>query len=361
MIPANRNAQDPAAHRGTGLRLPNRFERLALEPDPDSDLDPAEEPSPATQFLRDLSVSVISRNDSPDIPFQVSLNPYRGCEHGCIYCYARPTHEYLGFSSGLDFETRILVKERAPELLRAALSARSWVPQWMALSGVTDPYQPIERRLRLTRRCLEVLAEFRQPVGIITKNALVSRDADVLADLARDRAARVSISLTSLDPALRRVLEPRTSPPAARLAAIRALREAGVPVGVMVAPVIPGLNDHEIPSILQAAKEAGAQSAGYTIVRLPYGVKELFQDWLGRHFPDRKEKVLHQIESIRGGRLNDPRFGSRMRGEGVFAEHIARLFAASSSRHGLNVPIPELSTAAFRRPGGQQLNLGLEG
>jgi DNA repair photolyase len=343
--------------RGTVLQPANRFEPLACEPDPDSDLDPSEVPARPTQFLRDLSVSVISRNDSPDIPFRVSLNPYRGCEHGCAYCYARPTHEYLGFSAGLDFESRILVKERAPELLRKELSASSWVPQWMALSGVTDPYQPVERKLKLTRRCLEVLAEFRNPVGIVTKNQLVARDADILSELARHGAASVAISLTTLDTDLRKILEPRTSPPAARLAAVSALASAGVPVGVMIAPVIPAINDHEIPALLKAAREAGAQFASYVTLRLPLGVKELFVDWLERHFPDRRDKTLHQIESLRGGRLNDSRFGSRMRGEGKFADQISQLFHASLRRAGLSERGPELSAAAFRRPGGTQMEL----
>lgn len=343
--------------RGTERQPANRFEVLAYEPDPDSDLDPREARARPTQFLRDVSVGVISRNDSPDIPFRVSLNPYRGCEHGCVYCYARPTHEYLGYSAGLDFESRILVKERAPELLRAELSASSWEPQWMALSGVTDPYQPIERRLQLTRRCLAVLAELRQPVGIVTKNALVTRDLDHLRELAAVGAVSVSISLTTLDPDLRRILEPRTSPAAARLQAIRVLADAGVPVGVLMAPIIPAVNDGEIAAVLRAAREAGAGYAYYTLLRLPYAVKDLFIDWLERHLPDRRDKVLHQLGAMREGRLNDPRFGTRMRGEGLFAAQVAQLFHAVRRREGLGERGPELSVAAFRRPGGTQLRL----
>ncbi len=343
--------------RGTERQPTNRFEVLAYEPDPDSDLDPEDARPRSTQYLRDHSVSVISRNDSPDIPFRASLNPYRGCEHGCAYCYARPTHEYLGLSAGLDFESRILVKERAPELLRAELASSSWKPQWLALSGVTDAYQPIERRLGLTRRCLEVLVEFRNPVGIVTKNALVLRDVDLLAELARHGAASVAVSVTTLQPELRRVLEPRTSPIAARLEAIRVLADAGVPVGVMVAPVIPAVNDHEIPSILAAVKAAGATWAAYVMLRLPHGVKEIFGDWLGRHFPDRRDKVLHQLQSMRGGRMNDPSFTSRMTGTGFQAEHTAQLFHAARRRVGLAEDGPELSVAAFRRPGGVQLAL----
>lgn len=350
-------SSETAPSRGTLLQPPNRFESLHLEPDPDADLDPAEAPPRLTQFLRDLSVSVISRNDSPDIPFRVSLNPYRGCEHGCAYCYARPTHEYLGLSAGLDFESRILVKERAPELLRHELAAPSWKPQWLALSGVTDPYQPIERRLKLTRRCLEVLAEFRNPVGIVTKNQLVTRDLDLLRELAAHQAVCVSLSLTTLDPALRRVLEPRTSPPTARLAAIRALADAGIPVGVLVAPIIPAVNDHEIPAVLEAARAAGARFASHVLLRLPQAVRDLFRDWLDRHFPDRREKVLGRLAAMRDGRLNDARFGTRMHGEGLFAEQIEQLFDVSRRRVGLGDEAPPLSTAAFRRPGGTQLEL----
>jgi DNA repair photolyase len=343
----------PPPARGTLAQPPNRFGRITLERVDDHD--DAAEPAPRTQFLRDVATGVISRNDSPDLPFRTSLNPYRGCEHGCIYCYARPTHEFLGYSAGLDFETRILVKERAPELLRAELAGARWEPQTLVLSGVTDPYQPVERRLRLTRRCLEVLAEFRNPVALITKNALVARDADVLAGLARHGAAAATVSLTSLDPALRRALEPRTAPPAARLAALRALTDAGVPAGVNVAPVIPGLNDHEIPALLAAARAAGAQWAGYTMLRLPHAVKELFTGWLRERFPERAEKVLARLHDVRGGALNDPRFGSRMRGEGRYAEQLRALFLVARRRAGFPDAGSKLSAAAFRRPGGVQL------
>jgi len=349
--------RDSIKGRGAADNPPNRFESSWHEIDPDA-IDPDDEtPAPHTQFLRDATRSIIATNDSPDIGFDASINPYRGCEHGCIYCYARPTHEYLGFSAGLDFETRILVKEDAPELLRAALSARRWVPKTLAISGVTDAYQPIERKLRLTRRCLEVLAEFRNPVAIITKNRLVARDVDVLSELARHHAATVFLSVTTLDAAFARKLEPRTSPPALRLAAIEALAAAKVPVGVLAAPVIPGLNDHELPAILVAAVQAGARFAGYTSVRLPLGVAPLFEDWLDRHAPDRKEKVLHRIRAMRGGKLNDPRFGSRMRGTGEFAEMIDQIFRAGCRKAGLNGERPAMSTAAFRRPGGEQLRL----
>jgi DNA repair photolyase len=269
-------------------------------------------------------------------------------------CYARPTHEYLGFSAGLDFETRIVVKEDAPALLRKELSSAKWLPQVLGLSGVTDPYQPIERRLGLTRRCLEVLAEFRNPVAVVTKNRLVTRDADLLGELAGHGAAAVFLSITTLDGDLARVLEPRASQPSGRLAALSELRGAGIPVGVLVAPVIPGLNDHEIPAVLAAAAGAGARYAGYVVLRLPHGVADLFADWLERNFPDRKEKVLGRIRDLRDGRLNDSQFGRRMRGEGVLAEQIKALFALGRKRAGITERGPALSTSAFRRPGGTQ-------
>ncbi|MEO7168314.1 MAG: PA0069 family radical SAM protein [Spartobacteria bacterium] len=338
--------------RGASHNPANRFEALHLEPDPEDENDP-DRPKRQTIYYRDFTRTIIAHNDSPDVGFESSVNPYRGCEHGCIYCYARPTHEFLGFSAGLDFESRIMVKEDAPELLAAEMSKPRWKPQTLVMSGVTDPYQPVERRLQITRRCLEVLARFRNPVGIITKNQLVTRDIDWLGELAAYQAAAVNISITSLDPKLQRVLEPRTSTPRARLEAIRQLRAAGIPVGVMTAPIIPGLTDHEVPAILAAAAEAGAQFANYTVVRLPYAVAPLFERWLEEHFPDRKEKVLGRIRHLRGGeKLNDPRFKSRMHGEGVFAEQIGDLFAAGCKRAGIGAR-PHLSTAAFRRPNEQ--------
>ncbi|HJQ30251.1 MAG TPA: PA0069 family radical SAM protein, partial [Rubrobacter sp.] len=263
-------------------------------------------------------------------------------------CYARPTHEYLGLSAGLDFESKVLVKQDAPELLRKQLSSARWEPKVLSMSGVTDAYQPVEKRLRITRRCLEVLAEFRNPVAVVTKNYLVTRDIDILSGLARHDAALVAVSLTTLDDEVRRVMEPRTSRPVRRLAAIEKLAEAGIPVGVMTAPVIPGITDHELPDLISAAAEAGATFAACTPIRLPGAVGPLFEDWLSRHFPDRKEKVLNRIRSMRGGRLNDPEFGSRMRGEGIVADHIAQLFEISCRRAGIG-RFPKLSTAAFRR------------
>lgn len=342
----------PLRGRGAAHNPANRFEGMVYVPEDDE-----ESSAPATQFLPDASKSIVARNDSPDVGFDASVNPYRGCEHGCSYCYARPTHEYLGFSAGLDFETRIMVKERAPELLRATLMSPRWQPEVLAMSGVTDCYQPVEKRLRLTRQCLEVLAEFRNPVRVVTKNRLVARDADVLAVLARFQAAAVHISITTLDVRLNRVMEPRTSLPAQRLAAIEALAAAGVPVGVLTAPVIPGLTDHEIPAILDAAARAGASFAGYTMLRLPLAVRPLFESWLENHFPERKEKVLNRLRDIRGGALNDPRFGARMRGEGAFADQVATLFHVAARRVGLAGREPTLSTQAFRRPDFGQMEM----
>jgi DNA repair photolyase len=342
----------PSPHphgRGTGLNPSGRFERLAVEPERDEGEDDCHR-TVATEFFRDASRTVITRNESPDIPYTFSLNPYRGCEHGCVYCYARPYHEYLGFSAGLDFETKILIKEDAPELLRRELGAPNWRAEPIAFSGVTDPYQPVERRLRITRRCLEVLADCRQPVSLITKSGLVSRDGDLLAELARESAAHVTITITTLDEALRRSLEPRAASAGVRLASIAALARAGVPVGVMVSPVIPGLTDHEIPRILEAAVEAGAAFAGFTMVRFPHGVGQIFEAWLDRHAPGSRAKVLGRIRDVRGGGLTDPCFGSRMRGEGPLADLAASLFSVSRERVGLADSAAPLSGASFRHP-----------
>ena len=347
--------------RGAAENPPTRFDRTRFEPDPEAD-DPdlAEERGrPVTTFLPDRSRSIVATNDSPDIPFDTSLNPYRGCEHGCAYCYARPTHEYLGLSAGLDFETTILVKHDAPDLLRRELSKPKWKPTPLALSGVTDAYQPAERKLRLTRRCLEVLAEFRNPVSVVTKNALVTRDVDVLATLASHGAAVVFVSITTLDQGLARRLEPRTSPPSRRLEAIRELSSVGIPAGVMVAPVIPGLNDHEVASILAASADAGARHAGWVPLRLPGAVAPLFEAWLDRHEPGRKAKVLGRVRAMRGGKLNDTRFGSRMRPDGALAGLIGSVFTTTCRRVGLNVEKLVLSTSAFRRPGEDGLQLRL--
>ena len=341
----------PVRGRGASSNRAGRFERLEIEP-----LEPPPSRLP-TEFLRDASRTVIARNASPDVGFDASLNPYRGCEHGCSYCYARPTHEYLGFSAGLDFETRIMVKHDAAELLERELAAPAWRPQVLGLSGVTDPYQPVERRLGITRACLEVLARCRNPVAVVTKNALIARDADLLAELARHDAVVAWISLTTLDSELARRLEPRCSAPPARLEAITRLAERGVPVGALVAPVIPALNDHEIPALLAAAAEAGATCCRYVLLRLPGAVAEIFPAWLAEHVPARRDKVISRIRDLRGGRLNDSRFATRGRGEGVFARQIRDLFRGAARRSGLDGRGPELSTASFRRPGGDQLGL----
>src|SRR5688572_5081905 len=338
--------------RGASWNPQNRFETLEYVVDDDAERD---ENAPKTIYLRDPSRSIIATNDSPDVGFEASVNPYRGCEHGCIYCYARPTHEYLGFSAGLDFETKIMVKEDAPALLREELNKKSWEPKTIAISGVTDPYQPIERKLGITRGCIAVLAELRNPVGVITKNHLVTRDADLLAEMSEWNGTRVFLSVTSLDPNVHRTMEPRTSTPELRLDAIRTLSAAGVPVGVMVAPVVPGLTDHEMPAILKAARDAGAQWAGFVVLRLPWAVAPLFEKWLEENFPDRKDKVLNRVRDLRGGKLYDAQWGIRGRGEGIFAEQIEALFDVTCRKLGLNEKDYDLSVDQFRRRTAQGL------
>ncbi len=344
--------------RGAASNPANRFEGYTTEWDGDwLDAEGASEGRTPTQYLEDNSKSVMSRNSSPDVGFDVSINPYRGCEHGCTYCYARPTHEYLSYSAGIDFETKILVKKNAPALLREELSARSWRPQVIAMSGVTDCYQPVERELKITRGCLEVLEEFRNPVAIITKNRLVTRDIDILSRMAEYRGVKVNISVTTLSLELNRVLEPRTSAPAQRLAAIKQLREAGIPVGVLIAPVIPGITDPEIPAILQAVADAGALTASYVMLRLPFAVGPLFEEWLELHFPERKDKVLNRLKSMRGGKVYDAEFGKRMRGEGFYADEVENLFMLARKKAGIPASGEELNTGAFRKAGGAQLEL----
>ena len=347
----------PIHGRGAASNPRNRFETIDVVPDAGAELSPDEMPLPRTVFLKDGSRNILTRNDSPDVCVEASINPYRGCEHGCIYCFARPTHEYLGFSAGLDFETKIMVKHDAPRLLRAALASPKYEPVGISISGVTDCYQPIERTLRITRACLEVLAEFRNPVGLITKNHLITRDADVLGDLARDNLAVAILSITTLDADLSRVMEPRASVPRDRLAALEALSKAGVPVGVMVAPVVPGLTDHEMPAILDAAARAGACFAGMVPLRLPWAVAPLFEDWLARHFPDRRDKVLNRVRSMCGGKLYDATFGTRMTGAGLWADQLQAMFDLARRKAGLDGPGPTLSKDKFRKPGGTQMSL----
>ena len=355
--------------RGTDENPANRFESAAYAADPDPQPPAPDDVTgevdsphrlPLTQILPDRTQSIITSNDSPDVPFTYSINVYRGCEHGCIYCFARPTHEYLGLSAGLDFETRILVKHEAPTLLRAELASKKWHPEVIAMSGVTDCYQPLERKLELTRRCLEVLLDARNPVAIITKNHLVTRDLDLFLELRKFNCVRVFISVTTLDNRIARTMEPRASAPRDRLDAIAQLHTAGIPVGVLVAPVVPAITDHEIAPILKAAHDAGAQVAGFVPLRLPFVLKDLFCDWLDHHFPDRKEKVLNRIRDLRGGKLNDPNFKTRMRGEGIWADHIAQTFRKTVERLGMTERSEYgLSAEHFRRPvlPGQQLGL----
>lgn len=338
--------------RGASWNPQNRFETLEYVVDDEAWVD-EDAPPRRTIYLRDPSRSIIAHNDSPDIGFDSSLNPYRGCEHGCIYCFARPTHEYLGFSAGLDFESKIVVKEDAPELLRQELMKKSWQPETIMISGVTDPYQPVERKLEITRRCLAVLAEFRNPVALITKNQLVTRDADHLGELAQFEAASVALSVTTLDPDLHRIMEPRTSTPANRLAAIETLAKAGIPVAVMAAPLIPAINDHELPAILKAARDAGATSAGFVVLRLPWAVAPLFERWLEEHFPERKEKVLGRIREMRDGKLYNSAWGQRGRGTGKYAAQIHTLFDVTARKLGFNEVSRRHSIEHFRRPSAQ--------
>lgn len=347
-----KNHSMPARGRGAVSNPAGRFEQAQVAPELEETWE-EEIPGPKTTFFRDHSKSILTRNTSPDIPFSVSINPYRGCEHGCIYCYARPTHEYLGLSAGIDFETKIFVKENAPELLRKELMKPGYEVDSITISGITDCYQPAERRFQVTRRCLEVLAEFRNPFAIISKNHLVTRDIDIIAPMAQQNAAMVFVTITSLDADLCASMEPRTSRPEARLKAIRQLSEAGIPVGVMVAPVVPGLTDHEMPKILEAAAQAGAKMAGFVPLRLPHGVKDLFSEWLAAHYPDRKNKVLARIKEIRGGKLNDANFGSRMEGEGEFAEMLRMMFRNYTKKFGLNQREFHLNRSLFQKPGEQ--------
>ena len=354
----------PRTGRGAVRDLPNRFQKLALDLDPDVvQHDPAMEgeaqPSPKTTFFEDQSESIISRNDSPDIGFSAGINPYRGCEHGCAYCYARPYHEYLGFSAGLEFETKIVVKKRAAELLRRELSKPKYVPEILAISGVTDCYQPAERHFRITRSCLEVLAEFRHPVALITKNFLITRYIDVLKELAAFEAVHVTISITTMNAELAAKMEPRASSPTHRLRAIELLAKAGVPVGVNVAPIIPGLNDREIPAVLEAARSAGATDAGYTLLRLPYGVKDVFAEWLKENFPEKLDRILGSVREVRGGKLNVSDFATRMKGEGPYAEHIGQMFHVFRERLGYGARSRGLRTEHFRRSGDRQMTLGV--
>ncbi|WP_442483410.1 PA0069 family radical SAM protein [Aeoliella sp. SH292] len=353
-MPASPAPHEPIKGRGAQNQPANRYVSVQVEPYWDDVADDTELMAqlarPATIYLPDESQSIVSQNNSPDVSFRYSMNPYRGCSHGCSYCYARPTHEYYGLSAGLDFETKVMVKHRAPELFRAWLARPAWKPEWISMSGVTDCYQPVEREYELTRGCLAVAAECRQPMGIVTKNALVARDLDLLAELAHYSAAQVAVSITTLDAELARTMEPRTSSPEARLRTIRELTAAGVPTRVMVAPVIPGLNDSEIPAILAAAREAGASTASYILLRLPLTVVDVFFGWLERFYPDRVEKVASRIRTTREGELYQSKFGSRMRGEGEIARQIEQTFRVFRAKHRFDTESQPLDASHFRPP-----------
>ncbi|QIZ82420.1 PA0069 family radical SAM protein [Thalassovita gelatinovora] len=337
----------------------SRFERFERTLFADG-WDGAEElPKLKTEVSLERPRSMISYNRSPDLPFDRSINPYRGCEHGCIYCFARPSHAYLGLSPGLDFETRLVARPQAPEILDSELRRRSYKVAPLAIGTNTDPYQPVEKEMEITRACLQVLRDFRHPVAIVTKGTLIERDLDILSDMARDGLVRVGISLTTLDPGLSRRMEPRVPQPKRRLAVIRRLSEVGVPVRIMSSPIVPGLSDTEIEALLAAGKDAGASAASWIMLRLPREVSPLFQHWLTEHYPDRAGRVMARLREMHGGKEYDARWGRRMRGEGVYAEMIARRFELAAKRHGLDRPQPKLRCDLFRAPVrvGDQLDL----
>ncbi|HSR49487.1 MAG TPA: PA0069 family radical SAM protein [Acidobacteriota bacterium] len=341
----------PIKGRGAVSNVTSRFHKQSISPFDDGWGTIEEEPGrPETEVRMEKVRRIITTNQSPDIPFDQSINPYQGCEHGCIYCFARPTHAYWDLSPGLDFETKIFAKPQAPERLREELRKPGYRCKVMAMGSNTDPYQPAEAKLEITRGILKVLWEFRHPVSIVTKSNMVLRDLDVLVPMAEEGLASVYISVTSLDHKLARVMEPRAATPQRRLQAVKALSEAGVPVAVLASPIIPCLNDEDLEAILEAAAEAGAERANYLLLRLPHEVKDLFVEWLQGHFPNRASKVLNKLLDLRGGRLNDPRFGSRMRGEGRYAELLKRRFEIASKRLGLNDGKRALDTTRFRVP-----------
>lgn len=338
--------------RGAVSNLPGRFETRSYAAEGDGWFDGDEGVAPLpTVVFEERASSLINHNRSPDIFFDRSINPYRGCEHGCIYCYARPNHAYVGLSPGLDFESRLFAKVNAPELLRRELAQRRYQPAVVHIGASTDPYQPIERRYRLTRQCLEILADHRHPVSVITKSSLIERDTEVLADLAKDALVWACVSVTTLDVSLSQILEPRAASPERRLRTVRHLADAGIPVAVSISPIIPFINEPEIERLLEASKEAGAIGASYIPVRLPWEVAPLFEQWLFTHFPDRAERVLARIADMRGGGRNDPRFGHRMRGEGVWADLLHQRFSRAAKQFGLSRQHPALDVSRFRVPG----------
>jgi DNA repair photolyase len=352
----------PPSPRGRGAvsNTSGRYESLTRDAFDDGwEADDETPPALRTTLTAEAARAVINRNDSPDVPFDLSINPYRGCEHGCIYCYARPAHAYMGLSPGLDFESRLFFKPNAPALLTAELSRKGYVPKVIHIGGNTDPYQPVERDARITRGLIEVLAQFRHPFSIITKGALIGRDLDLLGPLGQAGLVRTAVSITTLDRRLARIMEPRAATPGRRLEAVTRLAQSGVPTRVMFAPVIPGLNDHELEAVLEAAAKAGAVGAGYLVVRLPREIKDLFQEWLTETVPDRAARVMSLIRQMRGGKANDPRFGKRMRGEGPLADLLSRRFAIARARLGLDRPLPDLDLTQFRIPPkpGDQIDL----
>ena len=342
----------PSRGRGATTNPEGRFERRIYEPADDGWFTDAMPQKLATTVREERVKSIISRNDSPDVPFSQSVNPYRGCEHGCIYCYARPSHAYLGLSPGLDFETKLFAKTNAAEVLQRELAAPGYRCEAIALGANTDPYQPIEREYRITRSVLAVLAECRHPVGIVTKNALVERDIDLLAPMAGQRLAEVFVSVNCLDHEIARRLEPRCSAPQRRLEAIRRLSEAGIPVGILVAPIIPFLTDDHLERVLEAAWQAGARQASYVLLRLPYEIKDLFRAWLDHHYPMKAAHVMSRLRAMRGGRDNDPAFGRRMRGSGEFAELLRARFRLACKRLGFDdgARYARIDTTLFRAP-----------
>lgn len=347
----------PIKGRGAATQVANRFLKQSYGIEHWEGIDEVDEEDKRTRYVIENPKTIVNKVDSPDLPMNWSMNPYQGCEHGCAYCYARPTHEYWGYSAGLDFERVIIVKRNAPEVLRATLMNKKWMPDPIMFSGNTDCYQPVERKEGITRRMLEVVLEFRQPVSMITKNALILRDLDLLSEMASLGIVSVAISFTTLNEDLRRVMEPRTSTGVNRLRVMETLTKAGVPVFAMIAPIVPALNEGEMPTLIQAAADAGALGAGYTIVRTNGAVKPVFDNWVHEHFPDRASKVIAQVSEMHGGKMNDSQFGRRMRGEGEFARSVHQLFAVSHRRAFGDREMPELNTTLFRRPTAGQLDL----
>ena len=349
------NQEDYFKGRGAQMKTQNRFLKAQYVTEHVEGLDEPLQDYPPTQLFFDQPKKIVNKVDSPDLSMMYSMNPYQGCEHGCIYCYARNTHEYYGFSAGLDFESKIIVKKNAPSLLEQFLLKPDWHAVPLMLSGNTDCYQPQEKKFELTRKMLKVMANYRHPVGLITKNSLIQRDIDLLKDLAQDQLVHVYISITTLDEDLRRILEPRTASAIKRLKTIEELSKAGIPTGVMNAPIIPGLNHHEIPEVLKAAADHGALACGMTVVRLNGSISKIFEDWLRKNFPDRFDKVWNQISSLHGGQVSDSQFGRRMAGEGNIADAIHQLYRAAKKKYFGDRKLPAYNLTLFRKGGNLSL------